>query len=562
MKKTLLIVTCALLAQLVSAQTPKWAANAKKAVFSIVTYDKDNNIKATGNGFYIDNQGTALSDYSLFEGATRAVIINANGNQQPVEAILGANSMYDVVKFRTPVDKKQVSLKVAMQPVKNGEAVYLLPYSTQKEAICQRGAVTSADSIGKHFYYTIQLKTNDKMVSCPVMNGNGEVVAMIQKNATPESEESYAISTTYGQALEISALSFSDGALNRIGIKKALPDAEDQALIYLFMTSEQFDKDAYLEVLGDFISKYPNSHEGYIRRASLYMHGGDETKYPLANEDLKNAIERATNKEEAKFQSAKTIYGYLVSLNGKEGYPEWTYDKALEIVREAIKVNDQPVYAQLEGDILFAKKDYSGAYASYDKLNKSELVSSGTFYSAAKAKQLMEGSDINEVIALMDSAIVRLNKPYLSDAAPYFFERAELYAQVKKYREAVVDYNTFYKAVNGDVNALFYYQREQSAIQCRMYQQALDDINKAVELSADDETLWAEKGIVHMRVNQLDEAIMAFEKAVSVNVDYAAGYRMLGYCQSLKKMKKEAKANYQKAKALGDTVVDQLLEKL
>ena len=562
MKKTLLIVTCALLAQLVSAQTPMWAANAKKAVFSIVTYDKDNNIKATGNGFYIDNQGTALSDYSLFEGATRAVIINANGNQQPVEAILGANSMYDVVKFKTPVDKKQVSLKVAMQPVKNGEAVYLLPYSTQKEAICQRGAVTSADSIGKHFYYTIQLKTNDKMVSCPVMNGNGEVVAMIQKNASPESEESYAISTTYGQALEISALSFSDGALNRIGIKKALPDAEDQALIYLFMTSEQFDKDAYLEVLGDFISKYPNSHEGYIRRASLYMHGGDETKYPLANEDLKNAIERATNKEEAKFQSAKTIYGYLVSLNGKEGYPEWTYDKALEIVREAIKVNDQPVYAQLEGDILFAKKDYSGAYASYDKLNKSELVSSGTFYSAAKAKQLMEGSDINEVIALMDSAIVRLNKPYLSDAAPYFFERAELYAQVKKYREAVVDYNTFYKAVNGDVNALFYYQREQSAMQCRMYQQALDDINKAVELSADDETLWAEKGIVHMRVNQLDEAIMAFEKAVSVNVDYAAGYRMLGYCQSLKKMKKEANANYQKAKALGDTVVDQLLEKL
>lgn len=562
MKKTLLIVTCALLAQMVSAQTPKWAANAKKAVFSIVTYDKDNNIKATGNGFYIDNQGTALSDYSLFEGATRAVIINANGNQQPVEAILGANSMYDVVKFKTPVDKKLVSLKVATQPVKNGEAVYLLPYSTQKEAICQRGVVTSADSIGKHFYYTIQLKTNEKMISCPVMNGNGEVVAMIQKNASPESEESYAISTTYGQALEISALSFSDGALNRIGIKKALPDAEDQALIYLFMTSEQFDKDAYLEVLGDFISKYPNSHEGYIRRASLYMHGGDETKYPLANEDLKNAIERATNKEEAKFQAAKTIYGYLVSLNGKEGYPEWTYDKALEIVREAIKVNDQPVYTQLEGDILFAKKDYSGAYASYDKLNKSELVSSGTFYSAAKAKQLMEGSDINEVIALMDSAIVRLNKPYLSDAAPYFFERAELYAQVKKYREAVVDYNTFYKAVNGDVNALFYYQREQSAMQCRMYQQALDDINKAVELSADDETLWAEKGIVHIRVNQLDEAIMAFEKAVSVNVDYAAGYRMLGYCQSLKKMKKEAKANYQKAKALGDTVVDQLLEKL
>ena len=30
-------------------------------------------------GFYIDNNGTALSDYSLFEDAERAGIINADG---------------------------------------------------------------------------------------------------------------------------------------------------------------------------------------------------------------------------------------------------------------------------------------------------------------------------------------------------------------------------------------------------------------------------------------------------------------------------------------------------
>lgn len=562
MKKTLLIFTCALLAQMVSAQTPKWAANARKAVFSIVTYDKDNNIKATGNGFYIDNQGTALSDYSLFEGASRAVIIDSNGKERPVESILGANSMYDVVKFRTPVDKKQVSLKIATQPAKNGELVFLMPYSTQKETVCQRGSVTSADSIGNHFYYTLQLKTNEKMISCPVMNLNGEVVAMIQKNASSDSDESYAIGSSYGEALEISALSFSDGALNRIGIKKALPDTEEQALIYLFMSSEQLDKDTYMSVLDEFIRQYPNNHEGYIRRASMYMHAGDTSLYSKAEEDLKNAVAVVNNKEEAKFQAAKTIYGYLVSLNGNEGYAEWTYDKALDILREAIQVNDQPVYTQLEGDILFAKGDYSGAYNSYDKVNKSALVSSATFYSAAKAKQLMEGSDINEVIALMDSAIVRLNKPYMSDVAAYFYERADLYVQAKKFREAVMDYNTFYNAVNGDVNALFYYQREQAEMQCRMYKQALDDINKAVELSADDENLWAEKGVVHLRVNQLDDAVSAFEKAISLNGEYAAAYRMLGYCQSLKKMKKEAKANYEKAKELGDTVVDQLLEKL
>ena len=73
MKKAILLLACGIAVQSGMAQElPKWADKAKKAVFSIVTYDKENKIKNTGNGFYIDNNGTALSDYSLFEDAERA----------------------------------------------------------------------------------------------------------------------------------------------------------------------------------------------------------------------------------------------------------------------------------------------------------------------------------------------------------------------------------------------------------------------------------------------------------------------------------------------------------
>ena len=68
------------------------------------------------------------------------------------------------------------------------------------------------------------MKTGEKMVSCPIMNANGEVLGMIQKNSSEDSMESYAIGASYGASLEISALSMNDGALNKIGIKKALPD--------------------------------------------------------------------------------------------------------------------------------------------------------------------------------------------------------------------------------------------------------------------------------------------------------------------------------------------------
>ena len=562
MKKTIWIMTCCLVAQLASAQAPKWAEKAKKAVFSVVTYDKENKIKGTGNGFYIDAQGTALSDYTLFENAARAVVINADGKQQDVSRILGANSMYDIVKFNTPIDKKQTTLTLASQPAKVGETVYLLPYSTQKATTLQTGKVTSVDSIGNNsFYYTLEMKTGEKTVSCPIMNANGEVLGLIQKNASDESMESYAIGASYGASLTISALSMNDGALNKIGIKKALPDTEEQALVFLYMSSEQMDKETYLSVLNDFLSQYPHSMEGYIRRANYYMSMKDTSKYPLADEDLKKAIEVSSSKEDAMFQVAKAMYSYLISQEGKEEYGEWSYDKTLELIRDAIQKNNQPLYVQLEGDILFAQGKYGEAFNCYDKVNQSSLASAATFYSASKAKQLTEGSDINEVLALMDSAIVKLSKPYFGEAAPYFYERADLRAQAGKYREAVMDYNTFYDAVSGDVTAYFYFQREQAEMQCRMYQQALNDINKAVEMAPEEVDYWVEKGSVHLRVNQLDEAIAAFNKALSMNDQYAAAYRMLGYCQAMQKKNKEACANFAKAKELGDEVVDQLIEK-
>jgi len=551
-----------LVAQLASAQAPKWAEKARKAVFSVVTYDKENKIKGTGNGFYIDVQGTALSDYTLFENAERAVVINADGKQQDVSRILGANSMYDIVKFKTPIDKKQTTLTIADQPAKVGETVYLLPYSTQKATTLQTGKVISVDSIGNNsFYYTLEMKTGEKTVSCPIMNINGEVLGLIQKNASDESMESYAIGANYGASLSISALSMNDGALNKIGIRKALPDTEEQALVFLYMSSEQMDKESYLSLLNDFLAQYPTSMEGYIRRASNYMDSEDPALQALAEADMKKALDVSTTKEDAYYQIAKLIYGYVLSLDGKEPYQEWTYDKALELIREAVKTGGQPLHIQLEGDILFAQGKYAEAFVCYDQVNQSPLASAATFYSAAKAKQLMEGSDINEVLALMDNAIEKLNKPYFAEAAPYFYERAGLRAEAGKYREAVMDYNTFFEAVHGDVTALFYFQREQAEMQCRMYQQALDDINKAVEMAPEDVDFLVEKGSVHLRVNQLDEAIATFNKVISMNNQYAAAYRLLGYCQALQNNTKEACVNFAKAKELGDEVVDQLIEK-
>lgn len=49
------------------AQSPKWYKKAQKALLSIVTFDQNNQILASGNGFLVDDHGTALANYNLFK---------------------------------------------------------------------------------------------------------------------------------------------------------------------------------------------------------------------------------------------------------------------------------------------------------------------------------------------------------------------------------------------------------------------------------------------------------------------------------------------------------------
>lgn len=127
----------------------------------------------------------------------------------------------------------------------------------------------------------------------------------------------------------------------------------------------------------------------------------------------------------------------------KPTYADWTFERALNEINTAIQITQQPIYYQVQGDIYFAMQKYAEAFTAYDTVNKSSLASAATFYSSAKAKDLMEGVDKKEVVALMDSAVARFNKPYGKDAAPYLYERAGAKTAVKDFRGAVADYNDF-----------------------------------------------------------------------------------------------------------------------
>ena len=561
-RKFFLTLSLCLLTQWGMAQAPKWVEKAKQAVFSIATYDQNDQLLKTGNGFFVSEDGIALSDYSLFKGAKRAVIINSKGEQMPVLHIMGADDMYDVVKFRVDIRKKVDALPLANTQPATGTEVYLLPYSTQKSRSCTTGHVKAVDKVeGDYAYYTLEMQLKDKMLSCPVTNSEGEVFGLAQKSSGQDTTTiCYAVDTRYAMAQKISALSYNDMTLTDIGIKKALPDTEEQALVFLFMVSTQLPAEKYAAVLDDFIAQYPNSADGYMRRATHRIATSqDENAMAQVAADLDKALDVSTQKDNTRFERAKLIYSYMLS-NPQTPYSDWSMDKALEEIREAIRLNPLPVYTQLEGDILFAKQDYPAALAAYEAVNRSELASPATFFSAAQTKEMLK-APASEVLALMDSCVARCPQPYTETAAPYLLARAQALLTANQARKAMLDYDAYFNAVNGNVNAAFYYYREQAAIQARQYQRALDDLAKAIELAPQELLYRAELAVVNIRVGRSEEAIRVLQEALKIEPKYAEAYRLMGQAYIQLKKKDDACECFAKAKELGDPNVDALIEK-
>ncbi|KAA6324047.1 Lipopolysaccharide assembly protein B [termite gut metagenome] len=563
MKKYIVLLIICYLSTLYSlAQVPKWMDKAKHSVFSVITYDTDDKILNTGNGFFVSENGIAVSDYSLFKGAQRAVIIDAGGKQMPVDAILGLNTMYDVIKFRVKTDKKVSALSIAGIPPIVDSDVYLLPYSTQKDRSFTVGKIKEIAKIGDNYqYYTLAMPLKDKMVSCPVVTAEGKVFGLAQKSFGQDTITiCYATEASFALSLAMNALSLGDVALKNIKIKKGLPDTEEQALVFLFIASSQCTPEEYAAILDDFIAQYPNNIDGYIRRATHYVSiSTDKATIDKAAQDMEQALKMAQNKNEIYYTKAKLIYNYQLH-NPQKTYKDWTYDLAITEVHRALALDSLPVYMQLEGDIHFARGDYDAAFTCYEKVTHTNFASPEVFYNAAKAKESAQG-DINEVIILLDSCIVRCPQPIDALHAPYLLERAQAKMNVEQYSQAVSDYDVYYDAVDGSVNDVFYYYREQAAMKTKLFQRALDDIHKAIELNPEDVNYHAELAVIYLRLGHYEEAVGALNKALVIDSKYAEAYRLMGLCHLQLKQKNEACADFTKAKELGDTLVDALIKK-
>ena len=539
----------------IGAQNPSWAKKAANAVFTLKTFDKDGQLLGSSNGFFTANNGEAVSSYLPFKGAQRAVAIDAQGKEWPVDCIIGANDMYDVAKFLVDIKKPQV-LTVATAKAEQGSTVWLLPYAAKKVPVCKKGTVSQAEVFQTDYaYYTLDMQPDDQQTGSPILNEQGEVIGILQPAADAKAQQSFAVSALFACSMQMSGLGMNTPAMKATGIQKALPDDVEQAQLALFMGASAGDSLQYVSYLERFIQKFPQSPDGYIYRARNLA---SSQQFAEAEKDMAQALKVADKKDDVHYQFANLIYQHRL-LQANTPYDPWTLDRALEESKAAYAISPMPVYLQQQAQLLYAQQKYEDAFQLYQQLTQSDMRGADTFYAAAQCRLALK--DMEGAIAQLDSAVSTFSKPYLRAAAPYLMARGRLLSEAGKHRLAVTDYNEYEKLMPGQLTADFYYLREQAEYAGHLYQQAIDDIRKATDMAPQEPLYHSEKASVELRVGMTDDAIASAREAIRLAPEEPDGHLLLGLGLCVKGQKKEGLESLQKAKELGHEQAQSLIEK-
>ncbi len=553
--KFLLTIYLSLCSLFVCAQSaPKWTKKAQKSIVSVLTYGKDGKLLHSGTGFYIDERGTAVADYSLFAGAHSGVVVDAAGKKSDVSLILGADDTYGVIRFRTSATETKAQ-PIASTPAEKANTLYALKYSKEKIKTSPFTSVSDTATIADScIYYTLASEIDSSYIGCPLFNADGELVATLQPSLAGKS---HALDIRFARSLSIKAIQTKSEnlALDNIYIRKGLPETAEEALVYLYFKSRTASNEVYLDMLNQFVGTYPDNPEGYNRRATLYI---DLYRYTDADNDIQKYLQLSGEKAEAYSNVSNLIFAKLV-YQPDSTYTQWSYDTAIEYIDKALAINPSLDYKYAKGKILMQKKDYDAAYNLYDTINKSSERSPASYYAISMAME-GRGDSISERIAMLDSAIAMFPTPLPAEAATYVLRRGVLHNVAGNYRKAVVDYNKYCYLNNNRVNPTFYYDRAMIEVSARMYQQAIDDINLAINGDPRNTLYLAEKCGIMLRVNQLDECIATARECLAIDDKNVDALRMLGYALLQQGKKEEALSNLNKAVSLGDEAAKDIIK--
>ena len=193
MKLPATIIFLALLAISCTKGVKQVIKDAERASFTIYTYDEYGMPLATGSGFFIDESGTALTNYHVLDEATQAIILTADKSKYEIDSIIGADPNLDIIKFKikNPQNKHFGFLEFNNSLPEKGDKVLCISSPDRLTNSFSDGVVSSIRENaveGKVIQFTAPVSPGSS--GSAIMNEKGKIIAITKFKRIGENNES------------------------------------------------------------------------------------------------------------------------------------------------------------------------------------------------------------------------------------------------------------------------------------------------------------------------------------------------------------------------------------
>lgn len=156
--------------------------DAEKATFTIYTYDEYGSPKGMGSGFFIDKNGTGITNYHVLNGAIKAIIKTSDEKKYEINQVIASDRKWDIAKFTIRNDKHSRFdyLDFANKNVEKGDRVYNISSPMGFEASVSEGIVSSVRDDKQHgtiVQTTASISSGSS--GSALLNEEGKVVAVV-----------------------------------------------------------------------------------------------------------------------------------------------------------------------------------------------------------------------------------------------------------------------------------------------------------------------------------------------------------------------------------------------
>ena len=366
MTRNILFIISLLISTFTSYSQPKLKdliREREKAVFKVLTYDRNNTPLASGSGFFISPNGTAISNVHVFKDAYFAKIKLMDGKEFNVQYIIDFDESFDLIKFKieglnfpflTPYNGK----------IEKGENVFTIGSPLGIESTVSTGIVSNVrefEGYGRVIQITAPISHGSS--GGTVFNENGYLIGVTTFGITEGQNLNFAVDIKKIQQLK--------KILNATVLQYATTFNSDLYMLKGLSAMANNEYQKAVNFFTQYINQKPKNDIGYLRRGNAYKELKD-AKNSMA--DYNKCIELNPQNEIA-YSNRGLLKGILGDLSG--GFKDCI---------SSLKINETAVAYYNLGWISFEQEDYEQAERAYSDALKLDPTKASIFHERGEAR--------------------------------------------------------------------------------------------------------------------------------------------------------------------------------